>query len=79
MRLYFEFEDKRREATVTWPKTVGSIGVHLLDKELIRTFPPDLLFDLDDGNKITFTEESADNKRLISLQETIRRKLQESV
>lgn len=77
MMIYFEFEDRRYKADVTWPKERGSIVVHLLDSTLTRVFPPDLFFEIDIRNKVVFTAENPDNKRLISLQDVIKRRLQE--
>lgn len=77
MTLYFDFEEQRRTAEVTWPEHTGSIQVVLTDKELIKKLPEDLIFDINKRNKISFIEENPDNKRLIRLQKVISRKLQE--
>ena len=77
MTLYFDFEERRRTAEVSWPTNVGSIHVTLTDKELVKKFPPDLIFEINQRNKVSFTEEDPHHKRLIQLQKTIGRKLQE--
>ncbi|HEX8279448.1 MAG TPA: hypothetical protein VF540_12165 [Segetibacter sp.] len=79
MILYFEFEGRRRKAEVVWPKQGGSITVYLTDKELVRRLPPDLLFDVVAGNKVSYIIESPDNKRLLELQQVLARRLQEFV
>ncbi len=79
MTLYFDFEDKRRTAEVTWPQGSGTIQVTLRDKELLKKLPADIIFDLNKRNKVSFIEESPDNERLIQLQEAINKKLQELV
>jgi hypothetical protein len=79
MILYFEFEGRRRKAEVTWPKTGSDILVYLSDKELVRKFPPDLLFEIAGGNKVTYIIESTENKRLLELQRVLGRRLQEFV
>jgi hypothetical protein len=79
MLLYFEFDDKRVKADVTWPKDKGPITVHLTDAELTRDLPSDLLFDVEAGNKVSYTIEDRDDKRLIELQDVISRRLQEFV
>ncbi len=77
MILYFDFEDKRRTAEVTWPDHTGSIQVTLTDKELTEKLPFDLLFDMNRKNKVSFIEENPEHKRLIQLQKIISRRLQE--
>lgn len=79
MLLYFEFEERRVKAEVTWPKNRGTITVHLTDKNLTDEFPTDLLFDIAPGNKVSYTIENPDDKRLIELQNIISRRLQEFV
>ena len=77
MLLYFEFEEKRRKADVVWPKGNGDIIVHITDKEITNDLPADLYYEIDNANKVVFTIEDIANKRLIELQNTIARKLQE--
>jgi len=77
MTLYFNFEEKRRIAEVTWPENAGSIHVTLTDKQLVKKLPSDFIFDIDRRNKISFTEEDPHHKRLIQLQTIIGRRLQE--
>lgn len=79
MILYFEFEEKRRKAEVTWPKYDENITVYINDAEIAKDLPTDLFFELENGNKITYTIENPENKRLLELQTAIRRKLQETV
>jgi hypothetical protein len=79
MVLYFEFEERRVKAEVTWPKNRGTITVHITDRELVKKFPPDLLFDIEAGNKVVYTIEDPGDKRLIELQNVISRRLQEFV
>jgi hypothetical protein len=79
MLLYFEFEERRVKAEVTWPKNRGTITVHIIDRQIVEELPPDLLFDVDEGNKVGYTIESPDDKRLIELQSVIARRLQELV
>ena len=79
MQLYFEFEDKRRKAFVEWPKTKGNIVVHLTDSELEAAFPTDLYYEIERGNKVTFTIEDSRDKRLTELQNILARRLQELV
>jgi hypothetical protein len=79
MTLYFEFEQRRVKAEVDWPKDKGAISVHLTDPELSAELAPDLLFDITAGNKVSYTIESRDDKRLIELQSVISRRLQEFV
>lgn len=77
MLLYFEFEEKRRKADVTWPKAGGCIVVHITDKELAEDLPTDLFYEMSSENKIDFTIEDRENKRLLELQRVIGRRLQE--
>lgn len=77
MTLYFDFEEQRRMAEVTWPENAGSIYVVITDEELIQKLPADLIYDINGRRKVTFIEENPDNKRLIRLQKAIGRKLQE--
>ncbi|WP_018612226.1 hypothetical protein [Segetibacter koreensis] len=77
MTIYFDFEEQRRTAEVTWPKNGGSIYVTVTDKELTQKLPPDLIFDINRKNKISFVEEDPHFKRLIQLQTIIKRRLQE--
>jgi hypothetical protein len=79
MLLYFEFEHRRVKADVTWPKDKGPITVHVTDAELARDLPTDLLFDVTRGNRVSYTIEDKDDKRLIELQNVISRRLQEFV
>ncbi len=79
MLLYFEFEEKRRKAEVTWPKNDENIVVHIIDPELITDLPPDLYYEIEDGNKVNFTIENPDDERLLELQNVIKRRLQEFV
>jgi hypothetical protein len=77
MTLYFDFEEQRRTAEVIWPESSGTIHVNLLDVELLKKLPSDLIFDMNRRNKISFIEENPDNKRLVQLQRIIGRRLQE--
>ncbi len=77
MLLYFEFEDKRRKADVTWPKSGETIIVHLNEQELISDFPSDLYFTIEENRKVEFEIEDSLNERLLDLQKVIRRRLQE--
>ncbi len=79
MLLYFEFEEKRRKADVVWSKDQGNIIVHITDKELARYLPADLYYDIEKGNKVVFTIEDIADKRLVELQNTVGRRLQEFV
>ncbi len=76
MILYYEFENRRMNAEVNWPKDADIIQVQLTDKRLTRDLPGDLLFDVR-GSKIFFTIEDPKNKRLIELQRIISKRLQE--
>lgn len=77
MILYFDFEGRRMNAEVSWPKNAGTIQVTLTDKRLTKDLPADLLFDMNRINKITYTVESADNRRLSELQRVLSKRLQE--
>lgn len=77
MVIYFEFEDRKINADVQWPQDGGTITVHLTDKRVVKNLPADLLFELNDHNKIGYEIEDRDNKRLLDLQKVIARKLQE--
>ncbi len=78
MLLYFEFEDRKLNAEVNWPKNEnGTVTVQINDSRLAREMPTDLVFELKNGNKISYTLESAHNKRLIELQRVLGKRLQE--
>lgn len=77
MILYFEFEEHRRKAEVYWPNDAGNINVQLTDHELVRKFPADLIFDINGRNRVSYTIENPDNKRLSQLQKIICKRLQE--
>ncbi|MDB5245881.1 MAG: hypothetical protein JWQ40_275 [Segetibacter sp.] len=79
MILYFEFEEKRRKAEVTWPRNDENIIVHITDPDIAKDLPTDLFFEIEKGYNVTYTIENPDNKRLLDLQTVIRRRLQESV
>lgn len=79
MLLYFEYEEKRCKADVTWQKNGESIIVHLADTELAKQFPTDLHFEIKKGSKVDFNVEDKDNERLLELQNVLRRRLQEFV
>ena len=79
MLLYFEFDDRRVKAEVNWPKRKDTIPVHITDPRLAREMPTDLFFEVDRTNKVVFTVENPDNKRLTELQRVIARRLQEFV
>lgn len=79
MLLYFEFDEKRVQAHVDWPRDDEPIAVHLTDPKMIREFPTDLFFDVETGRKVMFTIEDKDNDRLLELQSVIARRLQEFV
>jgi hypothetical protein len=79
MLLYFEFDQRRAKAEVTWPKQGGTIIVHLTDARMVKEFPADLYFEVDKKNKVVFTIESRDNKKLIELQNVLAKRLQEFV
>lgn len=77
--IYFEFEEERRKAEVSWPGNTGggSISVELSDSELAKKLPSDFIFDINKRNKVSYTIENPDNKRLVQLQKVICRRLQE--
>jgi hypothetical protein len=77
MLVYFEFEDKRRKANVHWPRNGQNIVVHITDPELAKDLPTDLYYEMEDTNKVTFIIEDQDNKRLLELQNVLKRRLQE--
>ncbi len=79
MLLYFEFEEKRRKADVTWPKNKENIIVHITDRELAKELPADLFYEIEKGNKVVYVVEDSGNKRLTELQSVIGRRLQEFV
>jgi hypothetical protein len=79
MTLYFEFEDRKVTANVTWPKDDDPIIVNLTDRQMVREFPTDLYFEVGAKNRVEFIIEDKDNERLIDLQNVISRRLQEFV
>jgi len=79
MLLYFEFEDKRRKAEVTWPKNDENIIVHITDAEITKALPTDLYFEIDENNKVSYITEDSKNKRLVELQFVLQKRLQELV
>ncbi len=79
MLIYFEFEEKRRKADLHWPKSEEKIVVHLIEPEMIKHFPSDLFFAQNDFGKIIFEVEDVANNRLLDLQNSLRRRLQEMV
>jgi hypothetical protein len=79
MILYFEFEDRKVTANVTWPKDDDPIVVNLNDPIMVREFPTDLYFEVGAKNRVEFTIEDKDNERLLDLQNVISRRLQEFV
>lgn len=79
MLLYFEFDGRRVNANVTWPEGEGTIAVHITDKKVASEFPTDLLFDINEANKISYIEENPSDERLTELQSVIARKLTEQV
>lgn len=80
MLIYFEFEHRRSKADVILPhKESDSIIVHLHDAWLIRKLPSDLYFETDKSNKVIFTLENPDHKRLSELQRVLGKRLQELV
>lgn len=79
MLLYFDFEDRRVKGEVTWPKLKEPIIVHITDARLLKQLPADLYFEVDARNKVVFTIESRDNKRLVELQNALAKRLQEFV
>ena len=79
MTLYFEFEDRKVMADVQWPKRDEPIVVQLTDPRMVREFPTDLYFEVGAKNRVEYVVEDRDNSRLIDLQNTISRRLQEFV
>lgn len=79
MILYFEFEGRRVNAEVTWPKDGDPIEVRVTDKKITKDLPPDLYFDVRPGNKVSYIVEDPQNKRLVELQDVLSRRLQEFV
>jgi hypothetical protein len=79
MILYFEYDNRRVKANVDWPKDDEPISVHLTDAAMVREFPTDLFFDVEEGRKVVFVIEDKDNERLLELQSVIARRLQEFV
>ena len=80
MLVYFEFEDRRMNADVTWPKgDDGTVSVQVTDPRLSKELPTDLFYELVDGNRITFTIENPSNKRLTELQQVIFKRLDDMV
>lgn len=77
MLFYFEFENKRRKADVLWPGHGENIIIHIADHEIANSFPTDLFFQLDESGKIDFQIEDVANIRLLDLQNTLRRRLQD--
>lgn len=77
MILYFEFEEQRRKAEVQWPRDAGTINVQLTDSELAAKLPADFIYDINKRNKVSYTIENPDNKRLQQLQKIICKRLQE--
>lgn len=77
MTLYYDFEGKRMNAEVYWPKNAGTIQVQLTDNRLTRDLPDDLLFDINRINKISYMVENPGNRRLTELQKVLAKRLQE--
>ena len=77
MIFYFDFEGRKLHAQVYWPDKGTTIQVALTDSLLIRQFPSDLIYELKSGNRIAYTIESRENKRLCELQRSIGKRLQE--
>ena len=77
MTLYYDFEGKRMNAEVYWPKNASTIQVQLTDNRLTRDLPDDLLFDINRINKISYMVENPGNKRLTELQKVLAKRLQE--
>lgn len=77
MLIYFDFEGIRMNADVDWPEDATSITVNLTDPRLVREFPPDLLYDLNNGTRVTYYAENPRNRRLVELQKVIAKRLQE--
>lgn len=77
MTLYYDFEGKRMNAEVYWPKNASTIQVQLTDNRLTRDLPDDLLFDINRINKISYMVENPANRRLTELQKVLGKRLQE--
>lgn len=77
MTLYYDFEGKRMNAEVYWPKNASTIQVQLTDNRLTRDLPDDLLFDINRINKISYMVENPANRRLTELQKVLAKRLQE--
>lgn len=77
MTLYYDFEGKRMNAEVYWPKNASTIQVQLTDNRLTRDLPDDLLFDINRINKISYMVENPGNRRLTELQKVLAKRLQE--
>ena len=77
MTLYYDFEGKRMNAEVYWPKNESTIQVQLTDNRLTRDLPDDLLFDINRINKISYMVENPANRRLTELQKVLAKRLQE--
>ena len=77
MTLYYDFEGKRMNAEVYWPKNASTIQVQLTDNRLTRDLPDDLLFDINRINKISYMVENPTNRRLTELQKVLAKRLQE--
>ena len=77
MTLYYDFEGKRMNAEVYWPKNASTIQVQLTDNRLTRELPDDLLFDINRINKISYMVENPGNRRLTELQKVLAKRLQE--
>jgi len=79
MILYFEFENRKVTADVSWPEKNEPIIVNLSDPRMIKEFPTDLYFEVGLRNNVEFIVEDRNNPRLIDLQKSISRRLQEFV
>lgn len=77
MTLYYDFEGKRMNAEVYWPKNASTIQVQLTDNRLTGDLPDDLLFDINRINKISYMVENPTNRRLTELQKVLAKRLQE--
>ena len=77
MTLYYDFEGKRMNAEVYWPKNASTIQVQLTDNRLTWDLPDDLLFDINRINKISYMVENPANRRLTELQKVLAKRLQE--
>ena len=77
MTLYYDFEGKRMNAEVYWPKNASTIQVQLTDNRLTKDLPDDLLFDINRINKISYMVENPANRRLTELQKVLAKRLQE--